>query len=214
MLSPQSVASYLSTGHTVAQAAKRFRISERHVSRLKAAAAAPPSVVPRPAVRRYVPRPADELARSGSLWRDLHGDYQRPPIGTTGQQWNALQLHGVPLPICQVTAAPAVSDVPDIDLLFEALQSPISDVSSPDIDLPTMSDPLPVLAEVPPAAPVPCLHKDEAPVSDELAPVVLPRLRASSIMLDLAGWLWEHRPVLQLVVGLFVIALLVALGMP
>ncbi len=212
MVSPHSVASYLSSGHTVAQAAKRFHVSERHVSRLKAAAAAPPTVVSRPSTRRYVPRPGDEIARSGSLWRDLHGDYQRPPIGTTGQQWNALQLHGVPLPICQVTAAPAVPDVPDIDLLFEALQSPISDVSSPDIESSPMSDLLPIVADVPPAAPVPSLHKDEAPLTVAIAPAVLLRLRASSIALDLAGWLWEHRPVLQLLVGLAVVMVLVVLG--
>jgi hypothetical protein len=212
MVSPHSVASYLASGHTVAQAARRFKVSERHVSRLKASAAAPPVSTSRPSISRYIPRPADEVAKPNAMWRGADGVLHPVRTGTTGAAWNALQLRGVPLPICQVAVPVAVRDVPDTAPLFEALQSPIPDVSSSDTLPPVVSDPAPLVADVPPAAPVSSLHKDEAPPTAVVAPVVLPRLRASSIACDLGSWLWEHRPVLQLVIGLVVVVLLVALG--
>jgi hypothetical protein len=205
-LSLQVVADYLAAGHTAAQAAKRFHTTERTVYRIKARVAAPeqassPCTV---STRRYLPRPADEVAGSSSWWLAGDGELQHVPIGTTGAQWNDLQLRGVPLPaLCPVPECVVPDDVlgvTDSGPAFEALQSSKLDDTIPDIE------------QVPDRVAVPFVGAPA--VASASSGVVL--VVNSSAVVDVLGnvWSWavEHPAFVQLVVAVAIVGLLVGLG--
>jgi hypothetical protein len=205
-LSLQVVADYLAAGHTAAQAAKRFHTTERTVYRIKARVAAPeqassPSTV---SIRRYLPRPADEVAGSSSWWLAADGELQHVPIGTTGAQWNDLQLRGVPLPaLCPVPECVSPDDVlgvTDSGPAFEPLQSSKIDDTIPDMAAVTDSMAVPIVM-------LPAV----ASASSAMDGVV-----NTSSVVDFLGKLWswlvEHPAFVQLVVGVAIVALLVGLG--
>jgi carbamoylphosphate synthase large subunit len=205
-LSVEAVADYLTAGHTAAQAAKRFHTTERTVYRIKARVAAPeqassPSTI---SIRRYLPRPADEVAGSSSWWLAADGELQHVPIGTTGAQWNDLQLCGVPLPaLCPVlerVVADDVLGVTDSGSTFEALQSSKVDDTIPDIE------------QVPDMVTVPFVVAPAVASASSGAVLVV----NSSAVVDLLGnvWSWaiEHPAFVQLVVAVAIVGLLVGLG--
>jgi hypothetical protein len=205
-LSVEAVADYLTAGHTAAQAAKRFHTTERTVYRIKARVAAPeqassPSTV---SIRRYPPRPADEVAGSSSWWLAADGELQHVPVGTTGAQWNDLQLRGVPLStLCAASESVPPDDVlavTDNEPTFEPLQSAKMDDTIPDMVVvsDSMAAPIVILSAV-------------ASASSGAGVVV-----NSSAVVDFLGnvWSWavEHPAFVQLVVAAAIVGLLVGLG--
>jgi hypothetical protein len=205
-LSLQVVADYLAAGHTAAQAAKRFHTTERTVYRIKARVAvaeepASSSILP---TRRYMPRPADEVAGSSSWWLAADGELQHVPIGTTGAQWNDLQLRGVPLPaLCPVPERVPLDDVlgvTDSGPAFEPVQSSKIDDTIPDMAVVTDSMAVPIV-----------MLPAGASASSGVVLVV-----NSSAVVDVLGTVWswavEHPAFVQLVLAAAIVALLVGLG--
>jgi hypothetical protein len=205
-ISVEAVADYLAAGHTAAQAAKRFHTTERTVYRIKARVAAPeqassPSTV---SIRRYLPRPADEVAGSSSWWLAADGELQHVPTGTTGAQWNDLQLRGVPLsalcPVPEPVSPDDILAVTDNEPTFELLQSSKIDDTTPDMAVVTDSMAVPIVM-------LPAV----ASASSGAVLVV-----NSSAVVDVLGnvWIWavEHPAFVQLVVAVAIVGLLVGLG--
>jgi hypothetical protein len=205
-VSVEAVADYLAAGHTAAQAAKRFHTTERTVYRIKARVAAPeqasfPSTV---STRRYIPRPADEVAGSSSWWLAADGELQHVPTGTTGAQWNDLQLRCIPLPaLCPVPEPVPLDDVlavTDSGPAFEPLQSSKTDDTIPD------------MAGVTDSMAVPIVMLPVVASASSGAGVVVNTSSVVDVLGNVWSWAVEHPAFVQLVVGVVVVALLVALG--
>jgi hypothetical protein len=205
-ISVEAVADYLAAGHTAAQAAKRFRTTERTVYRIKARVATPeqPSPASTVSTRRYIPRPADEVAGSSSWWLAADGELQHVPTGTTGAQWNNLQLRGVLLPtLCPVSEPVPLDDVlavTDNEPTFELLQSSKIDDTIPDMAAVTdsMAVPIVMLPAVASASSGAVLVVNSSAVLDAVG--------------DVWGWAVEHPAFVQLVLAVAIVALLVGLG--
>jgi hypothetical protein len=208
-LSVEAVADYLAAGHTAAQAAKRFRTTERTVYRIKARVAAPEQASSSSTVstRRYLPRPADEVAGASSWWLAADGDLQHVPVGTTGQQWNDLQLRGVPLfalcPAAELVPLDDVWAVTDSGPAFEPLQSSKTDDTIPDMAV--VTDSL--------AVPIVMLPAVASASSSTTVVVNTSAVAVVDFMGNLWSWGSDHLAFVQLVAGVALVALLVAMGM-
>jgi hypothetical protein len=137
----------------------------------------------------------------------MDGELQRVPQTITGAQWNDLQVHGVPLPaLCpapELVPLDDVSAVTDTGPAFEALQSSKVDDTTPDMAAVTDSMAVPIVM-------LPVVASASSGMDGFVNTSLV-------LVVDALGNLWswgsDHLAFVQLVAGVALVALLVAMGM-